>query len=243
MLEALNKQYGFDKPVHVRYWIWLKNIARLDFGESFTYEEPVIDVIMSKFPVSLQFGVLSLLLSYLISIPLGVMKAVKHGSRFDGISSFVLFVAYSVPSFMLAIVLIVFLSGGSFLDIFPIGGLYSDFYDEMSCGRENSRSGFTILSFRSSAILWARTPSSRLLMKNSLMEEVRKDYIRTARAKGVSEKTVYLKHAFAKRSHPYCDGHRRVPFSLLCGLAYSRENLSARWNWAFKFQLHSFKRL
>src|SRR5690554_5504926 len=111
VLDALNKQYGFDKPVYERYWIWLKNLARFDFGESFTYEEPVVDLIMSKFPVSLQFGVMSLILSYLISIPLGVLKAVKHGSKLDTITSFVLFVAYSVPPFMLAIVLIVFLAG------------------------------------------------------------------------------------------------------------------------------------
>src|SRR5690606_16776475 len=105
VLESLKKQYGFDKPVHVRYWIWLKNLARLDFGESFTYEEPVIDVIISKFPVCMQFGIASLILSYLISIPLGVYKAIKDGSTFDHISSFFLFLAYSIPSFMLAILL------------------------------------------------------------------------------------------------------------------------------------------
>lgn len=205
VLDALNKQYGFDKPVHVRYWIWLKNIARLDFGESFTYEEPVIDVIMSKFPVSLQFGVLSLFFSYLISIPLGVWKAVKHGSRFDGVSSFILFVAYSVPSFMLAIVLIVFLSGGSFLDIFPIGGLYSDFYDEMTAGeRLLDRIHHFVLPLICYTI--GSYTQLTLLMKNSLMEEVRKDYIRTARAKGVSEKTVYLKHALRNALIPIVTG-------------------------------------
>ncbi len=132
VIEALKKQYGFDKPVHVRYWIWLKNIARLDFGESFTYEEPVIDVIISKFPVSLQFGIASLFLSYLISIPLGIAKAVKHGSKFDIATSFVLFVMYSIPSFMFAILLIVFFAGGSFFEILPVGGLYSEFYDDLS---------------------------------------------------------------------------------------------------------------
>ncbi|HLT22004.1 MAG TPA: ABC transporter permease subunit, partial [Bacteriovoracaceae bacterium] len=131
ILEALNKQYGFDKPVHERYFLWLKNIATLNLGESFTYEEPVIDVIVSKFPVSLQFGVVSLFLSYLISIPLGIVKAVKNGSPFDVVSSIILFVLYSVPSFMLAILLIVFLSGGSFLELFPVGGIHSEMYDEL----------------------------------------------------------------------------------------------------------------
>src|SRR5690606_7343901 len=102
------------------------NIFTLDFGESFSYEEPVTDVIVSKFPVSIQFGVLSFLLAYLISIPLGILKAVKNGSRFDVLTSFMLLVFYSIPPFMLAILLIVYLAGGSFLDIFPIGGLFSD---------------------------------------------------------------------------------------------------------------------
>lgn len=205
VLDALNKQYGFDKPVHVRYWIWLKNLVKLDFGDSFTYEEPVIDLIMSKFPVSLQFGVMSLLLSYLISIPLGVYKAVKHGSKFDSASSFVLFIAYSIPSFMLAIVLIVFLAGGSFLDIFPIGGLYSDFYDEMTAGQKVID---RIYHFVLPLICYTIGSYTQLtlLMKNSLMEEVRKDYIRTARAKGVGEKTVYLKHALRNALIPIVTG-------------------------------------
>lgn len=114
IMEALKKQYGFDKPVHERYFLWLKNISTLNFGDSFTYEEPVLDVIVSKFPVSLQFGIISLLLSYIISIPLGILKAIRHGSFFDMSSSFVLFVFYSIPSFMLAILLIVVFSGGSF---------------------------------------------------------------------------------------------------------------------------------
>src|SRR5665647_2460425 len=132
VLAALKKQYGFDKPMHERYFLWLKNIATLNFGESFTYEEPVLDVIVSKFPVSLQFGIISLILSYLISIPLGIMKAIHHGSFFDVSSSVVLFIFYSIPSFMLAILLIVFLSGGSFFEIFPVGGLHSEIYDELS---------------------------------------------------------------------------------------------------------------
>ena len=205
VLDALKKQYGFDKPVHVRYWIWLKNLARLDFGDSFTYEEPVIDVIMSKFPVSLQFGVMSLLLSYLISIPLGVWKAVKHGSRMDGATSFFLFIAYSIPSFMLAIVLIVFFAGGSFLDIFPIGGLYSDFYDEMTAGeRVLDRIYHFVLPLICYTI--GSYTQLTLLMKNSLMEEVKKDYIRTARAKGLGEKTVYLKHALRNALIPIVTG-------------------------------------
>ena len=128
VVEALKKQYGFDKPIHIRYFIWLKNLATLDFGESFTYEEPVTDVIFSKFPVSLQFGFASLFLSYLICIPLGVLKAIYDGTKFDYASSFMIMGMYSIPGFMLGILLIVFFAGGQFFDWFPAGDLYSDDY-------------------------------------------------------------------------------------------------------------------
>lgn len=205
VLDALKKQYGFDKPVHVRYWIWLKNILQLDFGESFKYEEPVLDVIISKFPVSLQFGVISLFLSYLISIPLGVLKAVKEGSSFDTWSSVILFIAYSVPGFMLGVFLIVFFAGGSFLDIFPIGGLYSDFYDEM-----NSYERFLDRVYHFILPLICYTIGSftqlTLLMKNTMIEEVKKDYVRTAKAKGLSDKVVYLRHALRNALIPIVTG-------------------------------------
>lgn len=205
VMEALKKQYGFDKPLHVRYFIWLKNIATLNFGESFTYEEPVIDVIVSKFPVSLQFGIVSLILSYIVSIPLGIAKAIKKGSLFDMTSSFILFVFYSIPAFMLAILLIVFFSGGSFFEWFPVGGLHSEAYDEFSTFEKIVDRVhhfvlplicFTIGSFTSLTIL----------MKNSLIEEIKKDYVRTARAKGLDEKVVYMKHALKNALIPIVTG-------------------------------------
>lgn len=205
VLEALKKQYGFDKPIHERYFLWLKNIATLNFGESFTYEEPVVDVIVSKFPVSLQFGIISLILSYLISIPLGIIKALKHGTPFDIVSSIFLFILYSIPSFMLAILLIVLFAGGSFWEIFPVGGLNSEMYDELSVwGQFLDRVHhftlplicYTIGSFTSLTVL----------MKNSIIEEIKKDYIRTARAKGLDEKTVYMKHALRNALIPIVTG-------------------------------------
>ena len=205
VLEALNKQYGFDKPIHERYLIWLRNLVKLDFGESFTYEEEVTSVIASKFPVSLQFGIMSLILSYLISIPLGVFKAIKDGSKFDFISSFILFLAYSIPGFMLAIILIVFLSGGSYLDIFPIGGLYSDFYDEMNFGEKIlDRVHHFILPLICYTI--GSYTTLTLLMKNSLMDEIKKDYVRTARAKGLAENVIYFKHALRNALIPIVTG-------------------------------------
>jgi microcin C transport system permease protein len=205
VIQALKKQYGFDKPVHIRYWIWLKNLSRLDFGESFTYEEPVLDVIVSKFPVSLQFGVVSLLLSYLICVPLGVFKAIKHGTKFDLASSFMLFAMYSVPPFMLGILLIVFFAGGSFLDIFPIGELYSDMYEDLGfVDKVLDRLHHFILPL--SCYLIGQFTVLTMLMKNSLLEEIKKDYVRTARAKGVSERVVYLKHALRNALIPIVTG-------------------------------------
>lgn len=205
VLDALNRQYGFDKPIYERYFIWLKNLSRLDFGESFTYEEPVLSLIMSKFPVSLQFGLASLILSYLISIPLGVYKAVKDGSKFDQISSFILFVAYSIPSFMLAILLIVFFSGGSFFDIFPIGGLYSDFYEEMNTFEQILDRVYHFILPLICFTIGSYTQLT-ILMKNSLLEEIKKDYVRTARAKGLSDKVIYLKHALRNALIPIVTG-------------------------------------
>lgn len=205
VLLALKKQYGFDKPVHIRYFIWLKNLSHLDFGESFTYEEPVLNVIASKIPVSLQFGVVSLLMSYVICIILGVAKAVKHGSTFDYVTTFFLIAIYSIPGFMLAILLIVYFAGGSFFDWFPIGEIYSDNYMTLSfMGKVVDRIHHFVLPLICYMI--GSFTVLTMLMKNSLLDEVKKDYIRTARAKGVPEKMIYLKHALRNALIPVVTG-------------------------------------
>lgn len=205
VLNALKKQYGFDRPMHERYLLWLKNIVTLNFGDSFTYEEPVVDVIVSKFPVSLQFGIISLILSYLISIPLGIFKAIKNGSMFDVTSSFILFVFYSIPSFMLAILLIVLFSGGSFFEIFPVGGIQSEMYDELS-GWEQFLDRVHHFTLPLICYTIGSFTSLTVLMKNSIIEEIKKDYIRTARAKGLEEKVVYMKHALRNALIPIVTG-------------------------------------
>lgn len=202
---ALKKQYGFDKPIYMRYLIWLKNISRLDFGESFTYEEPVLNVISSKFPVSLQFGVISLFLSYIVCIVFGVFKAVKNGTTFDHVTSFFLIALYSIPGFMLAILLIVYFAGGSFFSWFPIGELYSDnYYDLTLWGKIVDRVHHFILPLICYMI--GSFTVLTMLMKNSLLDEIKKDYVRTARAKGVSEKSIYLKHALRNALIPIVTG-------------------------------------
>ncbi len=205
VIESLKKQYGFDKPIHVRYFIWLNNILHLNFGDSFSYEEPVTDLIISKFPISLQFGIISTLLIYLICIPLGVFKAVKDGTTFDAASSFFLFVLYSIPPLMLGILLIVFFAGGSFYDWFPLAGIYSDNYDSLGFW---AKIGDRVHHFILPLICYEIGGFTLLtvLMKNSLLEEVRLDYIRTARAKGLPESSVIYKHALRNALIPIATG-------------------------------------
>lgn len=205
VIEALKKQYGFDKPVHVRYWIWLKNLSRLDFGESFTYEEPAIDVILSKLPVSLQFGAISLLLSYIICIPLGVLKAVKNGSKFDLATSFILSALYAIPPFMFGILLIVYFAGGLYFDWFPVGELYSDMYFDMTTWEKIVNRVHHFILPGICYMLGSFTVLT-LLMKNSMLDVISNDYIRTARAKGLSDKKVYLKHALRNALIPIVTG-------------------------------------
>jgi microcin C transport system permease protein len=205
VMEALKKQYGFDKPMPVRYVIWLKNLAHLDFGRSFSYEVPVLDVIKEKMPVSLQFGVISFLLAYIISIPWGILMAMKENKTFDIVSSFILFVTYSVPPFMLAILMIVFLAGGSFLNLFPIGGMSSDAYDTLTtAGKIWDRTHHFILPLICYTL--GSFTTLTLLMKNSILDEIKKDYIRTARAKGLEERKVYLRHALRNALIPIATG-------------------------------------
>ncbi|NJL24977.1 MAG: ABC transporter permease subunit [Calothrix sp. SM1_5_4] len=205
VLEALKKQYGFDKPLHIRYFVWLKNIVTLDFGESFSYQRPVLDVILEKLPISLQFGLAALILIYAISIPLGIAKAVREGGQFDLWSSVVLMVAYSVPPLILGILLRVYLAGGQFLDIFPLGELYSDnYYDLSTWGKIVDRAHHFVLPLVCYVVNGFTVRA--LLMKNSLLEEIRLDYVRTARAKGLDEHAVIYKHALRNALIPILTG-------------------------------------
>ena len=205
VLENLAKQYGFDKPVYERYWIWLKNLSHLDFGESFSYQEPAIDVITSKFPVSLQFGIASLILTYLICIPLGVKKAINAGGIFDQVSGIVLYVMVSIPPLVLGIFLIVWFAGGSYFDWFPIGGIASDNYDSLTvAGKILDRSYHFILPLIC-YVMGSFTELS-MLVRNTMLDVIKSDYIRTARAKGLTNRLVYFKHALRNAMIPVATG-------------------------------------
>lgn len=205
IIEELKKQYGFDKPVHIRYVIWLKNISRLDFGNSFTYEEPVIDVISSKFPVSLQFGIASLFLTYLVCIPLGVAKAIRAGTAFDTVSGIILYIFYSIPPLVFGIFLIVFFAGGSYFNWFPIGLVKSDDYDSLTgMAKVWDRIHHFILPLICYMI--GGFTQLSMLMRNSMLDVIKQDYIRTARAKGLEEKIVLYKHALRNALIPIATG-------------------------------------
>ncbi len=193
-LEEMKKFYGMDKPIHIRYITWIWNVLHFDLGRSYVYAEPVWDVIKSRFPISIYFGLIGFLLSYSICIPLGVAKAVKHGSPFDLGSSVLVFIGYSIPGWALGAVLLVLLGGGSFWDVFPLGEFRSEHWDSMTViGKMVDQVHHTILPVI--AYMIGGFATMTILMKNSLMENLGQDYVRTAFAKGLPEKRVVFIHA------------------------------------------------
>lgn len=193
-IENIKRYYGFDRPVIERYFKWLFNILKGDFGTSYTYEQPVLKIIISRIPISLLFGLSSFLLSYLICIPLGIKKALENNKPFDHYTSFLIFMGYSIPSFVMAIVLIVLFGGGSFLDLFPISGIVSDNFEELSfLGKVLDVIHHMVLPIFCYTI--GNFATLTMLMKNSMLEELHKDYIRTALAKGLSFRKAVFRHA------------------------------------------------
>lgn len=193
-IEAMKAYFGFDKPAHVRFFEWIGKVIQLDLGQSTSYGEPVWDVISSRFPVSLFFGLGSLFLSYLISVPLGIFKAVKHGSAFDTWSSIAVFSGYVIPGYALGIVLIVLFSGGSYLDWFPLGGLTSDDYAYMNFGERFLDVAYHLV-LPMTCFMIGEFAFLTFLIKNSVMEELGKDYMRAALARGLSFRQALLQHA------------------------------------------------
>lgn len=215
VIAALQRQYGFDRPLLVRYGIWLKNIATLHFGDSFVYEEPVMDVILARLPISLQFGVTSLILTYAVCVTLGIIKALLDGSAFDVISTVILFVLYSIPSLMLGILLIVFVAGAD-NSWFPTGGIVSDHYDELSFwGQVADRIRHCILPL--CCYMIGSFTFLTMLMKNSMLEVIKLDYVLTAKAKGLGETVVYMKHALRNALIPIVTGMSGIMSVFLAG--------------------------
>ncbi|GMA76656.1 microcin C ABC transporter permease YejB [Methylorubrum aminovorans] len=194
-IKKLEAQFGFDKPAYERFGKMLWDYLRFDFGRSYFRDVSVLDLIKEKLPVSISLGLWMTLISYAISIPLGIRKAVADGSRFDVWTSAVVIVGYAIPSFLFGILLVILFAGGSFLQIFPLRGLTSENFESLSLwGKALDYAWHLVLPL--SALVLGAFATSTLLTKNSFLDEIRKQYVVTARMKGVSERRVLYGHVF-----------------------------------------------
>ena len=204
-IEEIKKLYGFDKPPLTRYFEMLANFARFDLGRSFMHNKDVWQLIKEKLPVSISLGLWTFLLSYLISIPLGVAKAVREGSRFDTATTLLVLVGFALPGFVLGVLLIVLFAGGTFLDWFPLRGLTSDNWATLSWpARITDYLWHLVLPLTCYAI--GSFATITILTKNTFIEEIRKQYVLVARAKGLSERRVLYKHIFRNALIPIVTG-------------------------------------
>jgi len=204
-MEEMKKFYGFDRPIHERYIRWLGNLVTLDLGRSYVYAEPVWDVITDRFPVSIYFGLIGFTITYLVCVPLGVFKAVKNGSKFDFTSSVIVFMGYSIPGWAFGAIMLVLFGGGSFWNVFPLGGFRSEDFDNLTFfGQVTDQFYHTVLPVCS--YLVGSFATLTILTKNSVIENLSQDYIRTAFAKGISEKKVIFKHALRNSLIPIATG-------------------------------------
>ncbi len=195
LIKDIEKQYGFDQPAHVRFVKMIKDYVRFDFGDSFFRDRSVVDLVKDKMPVSISLGLWTTLLVYLISIPLGIKKAVRDGTGFDVWTSALVIVGYAIPGFLFAIALIVLFAGGSFVDWFPLRGLTSDNFSNMSWG-EKVLDYFWHMALPITAMVIGGFASLTMLTKNSFLDEINKQYVLTAKAKGLSENQVLYGHVF-----------------------------------------------
>ena len=194
-IEELEKEFGFDKPPLERFFQMMWSYLRFDFGESYFRSISVVDLVLEKMPVSVSLGLWSTFIAYLVSIPLGIRKAVSDGTRFDTVTSSVIIVAYAIPGFLFAILLLVLFAGGSYYQIFPLRGLVSENFTELSLGAKIADYCWHIaLPVIASTISAFATLT--LLTKNSFLDEIQKQYVITARAKGLSERNVLYGHVF-----------------------------------------------
>ena len=204
-LAEIRALYGFDKPPAERFWVMVKGFAQFDLGTSFFYDRSVWGLIKDKLPVSVSLGVWTFLLTYLVSIPLGIAKAVRNGSRFDLITSTAILVGYAVPGFVLGVALLVLFGGGSFLQLFPLRGLTSDGWAALSpLGKVLDYLWHLVLPL--TCMVVGSFAVTTMLTKNTVLEEIRKQYVTVARAKGLDERTVLYRHVFRNALIPIVTG-------------------------------------
>lgn len=204
-IEQLKSLYGFDKPAYQRFLDMMRDYAMFDFGDSYFHGESVIDLILSKLPVSISLGMWTFFLVYLTCIPLGIAKAVRDGTTFDLITSTLILIGYAIPGFVLGILLLVLLGGGSFWDVFPLRGLVSDNFEELSWfGKITDYLWHITLPVISLVV--GSFAVMTMLTKNSFIEEMRKQYVLTARAKGLTQNRVLYRHVFRNAMIPLVTG-------------------------------------
>ena len=194
-IKELEAMYGFDKPTHIRFLTMIKNYLTFDLGQSYYRDVGVIDLVIEKMPISISLGLWSTLIIYLISIPLGIKKAVRDGSHFDIWTSAAIFIGYAIPSFMFAILLIVMFAGGRYWDFFPLRGITSDGWEDMGA-IELALDYAWHMALPTAAMVVSGFASLTMLTKNSFMDEIGKQYVLTARAKGLAENKVLYGHIF-----------------------------------------------
>ena len=195
IIKEIEEMYGMNKPAHIRFFEMLKNYATFNFGESFFRDQKVINLVLDKMPVSISLGLWTTLLVYFISIPLGIKKAIKDGSKFDITSSTIITIGYAIPNFLFAVILIVFFAGGRYYDIFPLRGLVSENFEELSFFLK-VKDYFWHLTLPLMAMIVSGFASLTFLTKNSFLDQISQQYVITARAKGLSESRVLYGHVF-----------------------------------------------
>ena len=240
-LEELKKTFNLDKPWYVAYFLWLKDVFTLNLGESYNYKEPVWDMMVARFPISLVFGLTGFTLGYLVCIPLGIAKALRHGSPFDFISSAIVFIGYSIPGWAMGALLLMFFASGRFAEVLPAGDIKSKSYDKLPSivqrldPKEEVSDEFEIfewdrLSLPSKVIdrayhmflpvfcyMLGGFATLTVLMKNSLMENLGQDYVRTAFAKGLSPRRVIFLHTLRNSLIPIATGLGHAMGVLMAG--------------------------
>ena len=195
LIEELNKQFGFDKPLGARFWKMIKDYARFDFGKSYYQDKTVLSLILERMPVSVSLGLWSTLIIYLIAIPLGIKKALYDGTKFDVWTTVSVIVGSAIPVFLFAVFLIVFFAGGTYFQIFPLRGLTSDDFEKLSM-LGKVKDYFWHIALPVFSIVVGGFAGLTMLTKNSFLDEIGKQYVLTARAKGLSEKDILYKHVF-----------------------------------------------
>jgi len=224
IIAEIEKQFGFDKPAYERFYLMMRSYLLFDFGKSFNHDRPVVDLVLEKMPVSISIGLWTTLIGYLVSIPLGVAKAVRDGGRFDVWTTAAITAGSAIPSFLLAILMIVLFAGGRYFDWFPLRGLVSNNWSDMPWP-EKILDYFWHLTLPLIAMIIGSFTAMTLLVKNSFLDEINKLYVTTARSKGLTDRQVLYGHVFRNALLIVIAGFPGAIISIFFGSAFLIETI------------------